>query len=43
VVKLDNQQFIMLHSSEMGIGLGRNILDSEILCALMLGRNITQL
>ena len=34
---------MMLHSSEMGIVLGRNILDSEILCALMLGRNITQL
>jgi hypothetical protein len=43
VVKLDNQRFIMLHSSEMGIDLGGNILDNEILCALMLGRNITQL
>ena len=43
MVKLDNQRLMMLHSSEMGIGLGRNILDNEILCALMLGRNITQL
>ena len=37
------QRLMMLHSSEMGIVLGRNILDSEILYALMMGRNITQL
>jgi hypothetical protein len=42
-VKSIYQRLMMLHSSEMGIVLGRNILDSEILCALMLGRNITQL